>query len=305
MLVLLGLCNPQGVKYFSFVNVPVHVLHSIASSQTYLTHTELLHVVGCRFKSNIIKLLSLSTDVHREPNRNACHKYMYMIARRIASKLMTDVRDKFAKEAEELCALGQCVAAIVPLQWAIYFEHLPSRALLAYLLIDGREGIAKDKNRGFELVEEGARLGCHHCKGMLAYSYLYGYGCKRDNARSLKLARKSSGLGSKYGQYILGEWQYINGQVPQDMAQAVAFFRLAAAQGLDNALFKLGYMYNYGINVTKNYSEALRLYQLSAAQGNSTAFFKIAMCYEKGWGVAVNIIEAIRWYSRAQAAGHR
>ena len=307
MLVLLGLCNPQGVKYFSFVNVPAHVPYSIARYQAYLTHTERLHVVGCGFKSNIIRLLSLGRGVHREPNRNrnACHKYMYMIVRRIASKRMTDVRDKFAKEAEELCALGQCAAAIVPLLLAIDFGHLPSRALLAYLLIDGREGIAKDKNRGFELVEEGARLGCHHCKGMLAYSYLYGYGCKRDNARSLKLARESSGLGSKYGQYILGEWQYINGQVPQDLAQAVALFRLAAAQGLDNAFVKLGRMYNYGINVTKNYSEALRLYQLAAAQGHPTALFCIAKCYEKGWGVAANIIEAVRWDSRAQAAGHR
>ena len=306
MLVLLGLCNPQGVKYFSFVNVPAHVPYSIARYQAYLTHTERLHVVGCGFKSNIIRLLSLGRGVHREPNRNrnACHKYMYMIVRRIASKRMTDVRDKFAKEAEELCALGQCAAAIVPLLLAIDFGHLPSRALLAYLLIDGKEGIAKDKNRGFELVEEGARLGCYHCKGMMSYCYMYGYGCKIDAALSLELARESSGLGSKYGQYVLGKlYRHGSGGVTQDYDQAVDWFRLSAAQNFDWAQYSLGFQYCAGWGVAQDDAEALRLYQLAAAQENPDALYVVALFHECGRGVAVDVAEAIRLYKRARAAG--
>ncbi len=56
-------------------------------------------------------------------------------------------------------------------------------ALMARMLKDGREGVAQDRNRAFELVEEGARLGCHHCQGVMAECYLCGYGCVRDVAR--------------------------------------------------------------------------------------------------------------------------
>ena len=42
-------------------------------------------------------------------------------------------------------------------------------------------------------VEEGARLGCHHCQGVVAYCYFEGYGCKAAHVLSLSLARESSG----------------------------------------------------------------------------------------------------------------
>ena len=279
MLVLLGLCNPQGVKYFSFVNVPVRVPYSIASSQAYLTYTEWLHIVGCRFKSNIIRLLSLGTDVHREPNRNrnACHKYMYMIARRIASKRMTDVRDKFAKKAEELCASGQFWTALVPLQHAISMGKLSAYALKAWLHINGRVGVVEDKKRAFELAKKGAVLGCHHCKGVLAWCYWGGYGCEKDYAQSLKLARESSDRDSKYGHITLGELHYWGlGGLARDWAQGVVFLRLAAEQGLDGAQAEMGGIYECGQGVTKDYTEAIRFYQLAADQGYPTSTDAIA-----------------------------
>jgi hypothetical protein len=57
----------------------------------------------------------------------------------------------------------------VPLQRAIQLGHLPSRALLAWIFMFAREGIAKNRNTAIELVQEGARLGCHHCQGVLAF----------------------------------------------------------------------------------------------------------------------------------------
>ena len=136
-----------------------------------------------------------------------------------------------AKEAKELCDAAQ-----VPLQTAIDFGDLPSLALKAWLLIGGREGIAKDQKRGFELAKEGSRLGCHDCQGILAECYRLGHEIPRDEAQSLELARDSSGKGSRYGQYVLG-WLVRRGEggVAQDYAQAVAFYRLAAEQGLDEA----------------------------------------------------------------------
>ena len=246
---------------------------------------------------------------HLEPQRNwgACCKMMQSTVRRVASKLMAAacavVRDEAAKEAEELCASGQYAAAGVPLQRAIYFGHLPSRALKAWLLVNGREGVAKDEERGFEFAEEGARLGCHHCQGLLAWCYCKGYGCVKDAARSLELACESSGRGSRYGQHVLGElYNFGKGGVAQDYDQAVAFYRLAAEQGLDDAQWWMGIMYFNGDGVREDDDEAHRWHQLAGAQGHPEVLFNQAEYHEDGLG---DVAEAIRWYRRAQAAGQR
>jgi len=344
-LVCAQLCNPQGVALFSFVRLPPHLPRPFAGAAVYdmsLTHAERLRVVGCGFKGNLVRLLSLgmnctatstaatttttttattatitrttttvTTTAHQtsyvEPHSSwrACHGMMQSCVRRVASKPMAAVRDDAAKEAEELCASGQCAAAAVPLQRAIHFGDSNSRALKAWLLIHGREGVAKDHKRAFELAEEGARLGCHHCQGVLARCYLDGCGCEADEARSLELARESSGRGSRYGQYMMGWLHYrgIGGFVP-DYAQSVAFYGLAAAQGLDEAQCNLGHMYRNGDFVAEDHAEALRLYQLAAAQGHPFALYRVAFYHENGLGgVAADAAEAIRWYMRAQAAG--
>ena len=238
-------------------------------------------------------------------NRRDCHRIMLCFARRIASKQMAVLRNESAKNAEELCALGQCAAALVPLQLAIDLGHLPSRALMAWLFIRGREGIAKDRTRAFQLVEVGARLGCHHCLGVMARCYMEGAGVQRDEAQSLELARESSMKGSRYGQYALGElYEKAIGGFTWDRAQALALYMLAAAQNLDEAQCRLGFMYYAGDGVARDYDESLRWYQLAATQGNPFALYNVAFCYEYGFGVPQNRIEAIRRYRVAKAAGY-
>jgi TPR repeat protein len=191
-----------------------------------------------------------------------------------------------------LLAAGQYAAAVEQLQRAIDLGHLPSRALKAWLLITGRKGVAKDMERGFEFAEEGARLGCHHCQGVMAYCYSQGFGCDIDDVRSPELARKSSRRGSRYGQLTLGN-------LHKDNAQADSLYQLAAAQGLDVAQCRLGDM----CDRLKDHAEALRWYKLAAAQGNPEALGTVAQRYDDGYVVAVDEAEAIRWYKRAQAAG--
>ena len=224
------------------------------------------------------------------------------MAAKLMHSLAAAVGNKVGKEAEELCASGQYAAAAVALKLAVDLGHLPSRALKAWMLLYGREGVAKDRNRAFELVEEGARLGCHHCQGVMAWCYFGGYGCVRDRPRSLGLARESSRKGSRYGQYVLGHvYQWGEGII--NYAKALALYRLAAAQNFDAAQCELGFMYSHGCGVAQDHAEALRLYQLAAAQGHPAALFNVAYYHEEGRCVRKNKAEAIRWYRRAQAAG--
>ena len=177
-------------------------------------------------------------------------------------------------------------------------------------MTNGGEGGAKDWDGAVELVEEGARLGCHHCQGVMASCYLGGYGCVRDEARSLELARESSGKGSRYGQCVLGRlYEHGEGGVAQDDDQALVFYRLTAAQNLDEAQYSLGDMcWNSPCMRTAaqrrlDDAEALQLFQLAAAQGLPAALYNVAICHENGHGVRKNMAEAKRWYRRAQAAG--
>ena len=239
----------------------------------------------------------------------ACHKLMQGIVRRVAAGLAVAVSVKLGKEAEELCSSGQCAAAAVALKLAVDLGHLPSRALKAWLMLDVREGVTQDRDGAFELVEEGARLGCHHCQGVMAECYRgFGHGCEVDEARSLELARESSGKGSRYGQYVLGIcYRHGEGGVAHDFAQSLALFQLAAAQNLDEAQWTLGCMHSSiwhyeGLGVSKDDAEAFLWYQLAAAQGLLYAMNKVAFCHENGIGVRKNKAEAIRWYRRAQAA---
>ena len=272
-----------------------------------LTHREWLHMKGCVLTGKLASLLSLSVGNYIEPqwNSGACRQLLLSIVRRVDAGLVVAVRNKTAKEAEKQCVSGKCAASLPLLQKAITLGHLPSRALMAHLLIDGREGVAKDCNAAFKLVEEGARLGCHHCQGVLAWCYWGGHGCVRDAARSLELARESSGKGSKYGQYLLS-WFYRSGAggVARDYTEALSLLQLAAAQNLDGAQHSLGWMCANGSGVAINHAKALRLYQLAVAQGHPEALFRVANCYEQGRGVPANKAEAIRWYRRALAAGY-
>ena len=133
---------------------------------------------------------------------------------------------------------------------------------------------------------------------MLAYCYRGGIGCTIDEARSLELARKSSGKGSRYGQFTLGMLYYDGeGGLAADITQAIAFYRLAAAQGLDSAQFCLGDMYDNG-DFANNVDEAERLYLLAAAQGHGEAMWRLSCIYR----AAGRSLDAKKWVDHAMRA---
>ena len=108
--------------------------------------------------------------------------------------------------------------------------------------------------------------------------YLFGCGCEKDEARSLELARESSGRGSRYGQLALGKLLRVGvAGAAQDIAQAVALYRVAAAQGYDEAQSALGTMYAGGSGVAADVDEALLWYSLAAVQGNPVGYAGVGL----------------------------
>ena len=306
------LCNVQGAALFPFVRLPPHVRHPFAGAPVHdmsLKHAERLRVVACALTGKLVRLLSLGTGCHFEPERNrrACHKLMHFKVGRLAAKLMHSLAHVFGKEAQELCEAGQCAAAADALKRAINVGHLPSRALLAHMMIDGREGVALDRSfKSIPLVSGRRWLDCHHWKGVEAWGCMEGFTSRHSlSSKIYQWALESADKGSRYGQCNLGA--HYENMGPHYYVQAVALYRLAAAQNLDSAQHRLGYMHYNGFGVAKDYTKALQLYRLAAAQGHPQALYDVAAFHEKGkFGVVCqNRDEAILWYRRAQAAGHQ
>jgi len=259
-------------------------------------------VVGNCITAKIAMLVSWGEG---GPSRSAHHRLIDCIVQRLAAGRVAKSVDGLHARAVQLWSVGQCSAAAVLLQRAVDLGHLPSRADLADMFMLGREGVAKDRMRALTLAEEGARLGCQHCQGIMARCLYFGVGCCKDEARSLALARESAAKGSKHGQRLLGLF-YQKGLagVVQDGTKAVSMYQLAAAQNYDEAQNDLGFVNQNGIGLEVDHAEALRWFKLAANQGHPTASCNTAFIYKRGRSVPADKAEAICWFRRAVAAGH-
>ena len=288
----------------------VSFLHFPLSARLYLPPVydmslnpkERQDALACGLNNKLIGLLSSYGDFSRERMKEC-------IARRFSAGLAALKRKKAANVAFVLCGAGNFTAALPHLSIAIDLGDLSSQALMAWILLEGREGVAKDREKAFRMVCDGTQAGCHHCQGVLAVCLVNGYGCVENEAQSLELARESSWKGSRYGQYALAIWYLSNRGVFeleffQPYRTAEELFRLAAAQKLDSALLMLGYMADDGhYGISRDRGEVLFFFKLAAAQGLPTALFEVAAFLEKCRG-SHNQAEAIRFYRRAQAAGY-
>ena len=176
------------------------------------------------------------------------------------------------EEAARLMAAAQYSAASNVLQRGMDLGHLTSRANLAWLLLWGREGVATDRQRAFQLVVEGCELGCSDCMGVAALCYIGGIGsvltfgvCECNMEQALELSLQSCEHGSRYGQLARGLLHYYQHNVDYD--QAAAYFSLAAAQNLDYAYRWLGVFYENGMGVPHDEVKARRSFRQAANQG--------------------------------------
>jgi hypothetical protein len=241
--------------------------HPLATTNVYsmmMKHDEQLRMKS-GFTARLVRMLSYGTASYTV-SRRAYNKFMCINIRHVAAKMTVAMLDRMFNEAMRLLSMKQCIAAVALLEVSNTMEHLPSRALLASILVSGREGVATDRFRTFKLAFSGKQLGCHHCQGVLAYFYWNGLN-PPDFVRVIKLAQDSSDKGSCHGQYILGLLYHHGHGVEKDYVKAVMLYRLAAEQNLADAQHILAYMYQNGYGVKKELCKARQFYQLAAAQG--------------------------------------
>jgi TPR repeat protein len=241
--------------------------------------------------------------------------FIVPLARKILQHVAANIPAGLYWNARTLVAIGQGATAINLLNRAIIWNHLPSRALKAWLLCQGREGVAQDDDEAYLLASEGERAGCRDCQGILGWCYMHGVGCCKYRERSLELARESLKRGSRYGAYVTGLLLYFDNDdesLPENYIESFKLIKLAASprnkgeQGLDGAQCFLAFMYSSDIIKQQNYAKALQMYQRAANQGYPEGMHRVALYYHKGYkGVSVDFPIAIYWYTRAENGGHK
>jgi TPR repeat protein len=232
------------------------------------------------------------------------------IVRRVAAARAAAAREKLFRKGLDLHSTCDFAAAAELFGLACRLGHNRAHAELSWMLAFGREGVAKDRMRSFQLADTGARAGCAQGKGALAYCALYGQGCREDAALALRLAGESAAAGCSYGQFMLGKMhRNCSAGLKLDLVASAACYHAAASQGLAEAQFCLGLMHQQGLmhepgfRSARRYDEALRWYNMAAAQGQPSALHAIGCLYEGGWGVSASTAEAVEWFLRAHAAG--
>jgi hypothetical protein len=285
----------QGIPQKSINPVPVYAM-VIDWGQRMRAITDLKSIVAKRLVIN-------GTEY---PTIRVRRRMIECISKRVATSSIDTTPEALYAKAMELQLKGQCVDAVKNLERAIVLGHLPSRAALAEILTKGREGISQDHKRAYVLVKEGDMHGCWHCQGVLSMFYLYQYGCKQNEARSLELAHMSAAKGSKFGLNMLGVFYEFGAKgFATNDSLAYAQYRIAASQGHDDSMVSCGLYHQNGWSVAQDYTEALRWFRLAAEQGLSKALYMVGTYHEHGrGGVSADMNEANRWYRRATIAGY-
>jgi TPR repeat protein len=241
--------------------------------------------------------------------RHLLHHATCVVSRRhfLVSK---NLADGLFQEGQRLC---QCPSqqrfSDAAKRWgkAALLQHAASHAFLSSMLFHGRQDVAKDVKRAFELATAGAAMGCAHSKGMLGDCLVHGAGVAKDVGKGLALGKESAAAGSCFGQFVVGECYGAGWGVVRDGAEAARLYRLSAEQGYAKAQLNLGRMVQFGNfpGVAQDSAEAVRLFRLAAAQGDVDAQVDLAIMFDEGSQVAQDYEEAARLFRLAAAQGHR
>jgi hypothetical protein len=101
--------------------------------------------------------------------------------------LVKNLADLLFQEARRLYEQRRYNDAAKSWGQAALLQHGASHAFLSNMLFDGRQDLAQDEKRAFELAAAGAAMGCAHSKGVLGRCLISGSGVAQDEAKGLAL----------------------------------------------------------------------------------------------------------------------
>jgi len=128
---------------------------------------------------------------------------------------------------------------------------------------------------------------------------LTGNGVAKNEEKGLELLTKSAKLGHPEAQHRLG--YYYNVGTPfleKDVEQAYHWFSQSAKQGFLDSMLNVGLALINGHGVEQNMPEGFKWWKKAANRGNPVAIGNVGRCYEVGLGVERDLEEATKYYKK-------
>jgi enhanced entry protein EnhC len=170
-----------------------------------------------------------------------------------------------------------------------------SQFILGTYTTEGK-GVAQDKERGAELLEQAAKANFSYADFNLA---VLQHEANRDFLPQLTEAYN---LGNSHAGIVLADYYLAESDKhsdPEKMKQAKDIYAGLADKGDQNAQLKLGFMLDKGLGVTAEPLAAERWYIASAEQGNALGQYLLGQFYQVGQLGSPDYNLAKKWYERA------
>ncbi|MBE6669346.1 MAG: TIR domain-containing protein [Ruminococcaceae bacterium] len=168
----------------------------------------------------------------------------------------------------------------------------------------GKNGVAVDQTRAFEILSRAAALGHARALNFVGYCYELGKGVGKDREKCFLFYKKAAEQGLAVAQNNLGLCYEFEKGVAKDLSEAFKWYKKSAEQGYNDALNRVGLCYERGKGVQKDASEAVRWYRKAAENGYAVSQCNLGICYENGTGIQKDTAEAFRWYKKAAEQGN-
>jgi uncharacterized protein len=172
------------------------------------------------------------------------------------------------------------------------------------------EGIPKDENKAYALMNEAAAEGHADAMSGVGYFHANGLVVPKDAKKAMEWFRKGAEKGSAKAQLNLGEVLLAGKDIDADtqdpeINEGLKWIKQAADRGLPEACYKYGStLYQGDFKQAIDYKTAMRYLKPAAEQGIPGAQNMVGSMYELALDVPMDLVAAESWYRRAALQGY-
>lgn len=175
-------------------------------------------------------------------------------------------------------------------------------------LYDLGEGVEQDDSMGINKIKELERLDCSPAMREVARHYIYGFSCRKNPRRALKILERGVDMNSAQCMYELAMQKMYGEIVPQDMEGARELLNQAISEGFAEAVGELAnsYLFDYtgsGYNTNaEDHKKLLEILNKGVRLNLPECMSKLAFIYRNCAsvvGLKEDIGTAVKWYKRA------
>ena len=156
-----------------------HPVSHLGLTDVRVPTMERLAAIGCGLTA-LLSLSFASPQGASAPASRAFYNNASAICRYVTRARASALIEREFQDAQRVRAACDFAAAAARYAQLTALGHGASHAELAWILIDGREGLKRDISAGFSAAQLGSRLGCMHSRGVLSYCHVYSYACSMD-----------------------------------------------------------------------------------------------------------------------------